>query len=182
MYKERRRERMSQGVDLEKMRLGQRACEIVTMPSDPEVRFALVPLTEGEYRRSLEIADQIEATTGNSGALVKSQVQKEMVLFFSAREMRDLSVPFFTNEADISDLDQIDVEHAFDIYLEMTAQISPSLMGMSEEDFQPLKTQLPRISWSEMSGQEWYAAQRFLNLIQHRLLTVKSSGSSSTED
>lgn len=179
-YKARRKERLEKGVDVEKLRLGQAACEIVTLPSDSEVRFALVPLTEGEYRRSLEVAEKLDVGDGMSGALVREQVQKEMILFFAAREIRDLNKHFFNNEGDISELEHIDVAHAYDIYLEMTAAISPSMMGLSEEDFLPIKMQLPKISWSDLSGPQWYAAQRFLNLIQPLLLTAEYSGSPAT--
>lgn len=176
-YLDRRKARYEAGVEVEKLRLGQGACEIVDCISDPEVRFALVPLLEGEYRRSLEMAEKLELEGNNPATnMVRDQVQKEAVLFFAAREIRDLTKPFFNDFADVAEMDQMDVAHAYDVFLEMTAQISPSLMGMSEEDFQSLKTLLPRISWSELSGPQWYAAQRFLNLIRPLLLTVKSSG------
>lgn len=175
-YKERKKNRLEEGVDLEKMRLGQNSCEVVELPSDPEIRLALVPLTEGEYRRSMEIAEQLQLRDNVASAMVRDQVQKEAIIFFSAREIRDLNEHFFDSHADVSDLDASDLDFIYDIYLEMVATVSPPLMGLSEEDFDALKKVLPRIEWSELSGTQWYAAQRFLNSIRGLLHTVKLPG------
>jgi hypothetical protein len=175
-YLERKRSRLAEGVDLEKYRLGQNACEIVDLLSDPETRFALVPLTEGEYRRSLELAEKLVLQDNAASAMLRDQVQKETIIYFAARELRDLTEHFFSDQADVTELDAHDINHIYDIYLEMVHQISPSLAGLSEEDFDALKKVLPRIEWSDLSGPEWYAAQRFLNSIRGRLLTVNSPG------
>jgi hypothetical protein len=177
-FKDRKEKRLSEGANLEKMRLGQQSCEIVHLLSDPEIRMALVPLTEGEYRRSLEVAAElpIGGEYNQAHALVRDEVQKEHLLFFAAREVSDLSEKWFDTPADVEDLEAHDVNHLYDVYLEMVYENSPSMMGMTEEDFEALKKALGRIEWSELSGQQWYAAQRFLNSIQPILLTVRSSG------
>ena len=175
-YKDRRLARLSTGANLEKMRLGQAACEFTTLLSDNEIRVALVPLTEGEYRRSLEIAADIPIGEGVAQNMVRDQVQKEQILFYACREMENLGEKFFDTAADVEELEAHDVNHLYDIYLEMVAENSPSLMGMTEEDFEALKKALGRIEWSELSGTEWYAAQRFLNSIRPRLLTASLSG------
>lgn len=177
-YKERRKQQLEQGVDLEKLRLGQNACEIVELLSDSETRLALVPLTEGEYRRSLEMAENLQLSDNVASAMVRDQVQKEAIVFFAAREIRNLSEPFFESHADVSEIGSHDLNHIYDVYLEMIHAVSPSLMGMKEEDFDALKKVLPRIEWSALSGPQWYAAQRFLNSIREHLLMVKLPGSS----
>lgn len=180
-YRKRRQDRFIDGVDVEKMRLGQQACEVVVLQSDPEIRFALVPLTEGEYRRAIEAAEKLPVGDGMPGNVVRERVQTEMILYFSAREFNNLAVRFFDNEADVMELEHHDINYAWNLYLEMTATISPSLVGMSEDDFEGLKKALPRIEWSGLSGQQWFAAQRFLDSIRPLLLTASLSGSQPTE-
>lgn len=176
-FKARREERLSQGVNLEKMRLGQASCEITELLSDPEIRVALVPLTEGEYRRTLDIAARLMYEVENpASAMVRDQVQKEQILYYATREISDLSKMFFGKPADVELLDAHDINHLYDVYLEMVYENSPSMMGMTEEDFDALKKALGRIEWSELSGPQWYAAQRFLNSIRPLLLTAKLPG------
>lgn len=180
-YRKRREDRLEAGNNLEKMRLGQQACEIVQMISDPEIRLALVPLTEGEYRRALEMADKLPLGDNPASDLLRNRVQQEMILFFSAREMENLNVRFFDDEADVLELDEPDFNVIWDTYLEMVATASPTQIGLGEEDFEALKKVLPRIAWSELSGAQWYAAQRFLNSIRPLLLTVSLPGYSQTK-
>jgi len=166
---------------LEKMRLGQAACEITELPSDPEIRIALVPLTDSEYLLALEFADRIEAGDNVAGYRVREEAQKQAVLLYSARELSDLTVKFFENIDEVGELMEHDVDHLYDVYLEMVANQSPSLFGLTDENFEQLKKVWQRIEWSELTGQQWYAAQRFLNSIQPLLHRANSFGSSSTK-
>lgn len=165
---------------LERLRLGQATCEIVDLPDDD--RLALVPLTEGEYSNSLHEADKIMAGDNPAGAALRDETQRQWIIFHSARVVGDLESKWFQNIADVVEMDSAEINHIYDVYLEMVAESSPALVGLSEADFNSLKTLLPRIEWSELSGPQWYAAQRFLNSIQSLLLTVSFSGLSSTKN
>lgn len=165
---------------LERLRMGQATCEVVELLEDPETRIALVPLTEAEYSSSLEQADKILADDNPAGMALRDEIQRQMVIFHAARVIGHLDQKFFAGPVEVGEIHAHDVNYLYDIYLEMVANSSPSMMGMSEEDFLALKLVLPKIEWSELSGQQWYAAQRFLNSIRPHLLMVKSSGSSST--
>lgn len=167
-YKERR---------LERLRLGQSTYEKVRMLDDPEVEFALVPATEGEYSISMREADKVDAGANPAGAAFRDEIQRKVLLYHVSRTLGDLTVKFFDSFTDVDELEAHQVNYMYDTYLEMVAESSPSLMGLGEEDFEALKKVLPRIEWSELSGPEWYAAQRFLNSIRPRLLTVNYSGS-----
>ena len=45
---------------LARMRQGQATCSYVSLISDPEIRVAIVPLTEAEYEQVLELVASIE--------------------------------------------------------------------------------------------------------------------------
>jgi hypothetical protein len=166
---------------LERLRLGQSTYEKVHMLDDPEVEFALIPATEAEYSNSLQEADRVEAGNNPAGAAFRDEIQRKVLLFHVSRSLSDLNVKFFDSYADVDELETHQVNYMYDTYLEMVAESSPSMMGLSEEDFMHLKKALPRIEWSDLSGPEWYAAQRFLNSIRGRLLTASYSGSTSTK-
>jgi hypothetical protein len=163
---------------LERLRLGQATCEFYTLTSDEETRIALVPLTEAEYSNSLHEADKVLAGDNPAGAAYRDEIQRQWVIYFACRDMGDLTVKFFDDVSDVGELDAHDVNAIYDVYLEMVANSSPALVGLSEDDFNGLKTTLPRIAWSELSGPQWYAAQRFLNSIRPLLLMDSFSGSS----
>lgn len=163
---------------LERLRLGQAVCEIVELLEDPDTRIALVPLTEAEYSQSLENADQIPAGDNPAGMSLRDEIQRQVVIFHAARVVGHLEQKFFSQPEEVGDLAAHDLNNIYDIYLEMVHNSSPSMMGMSEEDFLALKLVLKKIEWSALSGPQWYAAQRFLNSIRPNLLTANSSGSS----
>lgn len=171
---------------LERLRLGQAACEIAdNLPSEQneeiKTRIALVPLTEGEYSSSLYEVEKLSLSNSPAAAALGDEIQRKWLIFYSCRVVGNLTEKFFDDFSDVDDLDAADVNYLYDLYLEMVAQSSPSLMGLSEDDFTSLKALLPRMAWSELSGQQWYAAQRFLNSIQPQLLQVSLSGSQQTE-
>lgn len=166
---------------LAKMRLGQAACEMVNgLPSDPDTQLALVPLTDSEYIRALEIADRAIVGDNPAGFAVRDELQKQSVIYFSAREVENLESHFFDDISEAGELGSGDIDFLYDVYLEMIANQSPSLFGLSDEDFEALKKAWSRIEWSELTGQQWYAAQRFINSIQPLLVQGNFSGSPST--
>lgn len=164
---------------LAKLRLGQAAGEIVTL-LDGETRLCLVPLIDAEYVKALTIADRLDAGNNAAGMLLRDQVQREAILSFSAREVNDWQETFFKDMTEVAKLGAHEVNYLFDIYLEMTAVNSPSLNMLSDEDFEALKKVWTLIQWSELTGQQWYAAKRFLDSIQPNLLAASLSGSNST--
>lgn len=166
---------------LERLRLGQASCEITEIPSDPEIRVAVVPLTEGEYSNSLYESEKLGTSATPAGSALADEIQRKWVIFYATRVVGNLTVLFFDDFADVDELDASDINHLYDIYLELVSTSSPSLMGLGEDDFNSLKALLPRIAWNELSGPQWYAAQRFLNSIQPDLLRASLSGSQSTE-
>lgn len=162
---------------LERLRLGQATYESVRMLDDAEEEMALVPATEAEYSNSLAEADKMIVGDNPAGAALRDEIQRKVLLFHVTRTKGNLTAKYFSNFADVDELESHQVNYMYDTYLEMVAESSPSMMGMTEEDFNGLKKALPRIEWSALSGPQWYAAQRFLNSIRGLLLTVNYSGS-----
>jgi hypothetical protein len=165
---------------LARMREGQAAGEIVTLVSDPEVRFVVVPLTDGEYLKALSISDEVQASETMSGFAVKDEVLKQAILLFAAREIHDWTKSFFESVEEVMELEAQDVNVAYDVFLELISVASPSMQMLTEEEMDNLKKVWSLIAWSELSGRQLYAARRFLNSIQEDLLLGNFSGLSST--
>lgn len=165
---------------LDKMRMGQGVASIVALATDQDERVALVPLTQGEYITSLQIAATLPVDDNIAGRISRDEVQRAEILAVSCREVSDLTERYFENSEAVRELEAADINLLFDEYLQMVNEQSPALIGLSEEDFNDLKKGLQTIPWSELSGPEWYAAQRFLDSIRHRLLMVNLPGSQST--
>jgi hypothetical protein len=171
LYRERR---------LERMRLGQATCEIVELKSDPEIRFALVPMTDGDYQQALTRAMKVAAEENEHGLVLRDRVQQNSIIMYAAREVDDLEIRMFESYDEVAELESHDVNYVWDIYREMVAQISPEMDGISEEDWDELKKVFANLQRNELSGRQWYALQRFLTSLTPQQLLGKSFGSSST--
>jgi len=165
---------------IERMRLGQASATIEHLLIDPEQRVALVPLTQGEYITSLHVAGSLMLDDNIATRVARDEMQRSEVLAVACREIEDISKRYFENGDAVRELDARDINHLWDCYREMVAEVSPHADGLSEEDFSDLKKALQNIEWSELSGPQWYAAQRFLNSIRPLLLTGNVPGFSST--
>jgi hypothetical protein len=162
------------------MRLGQSAGTVENLLSDPEERMALVPLTQGEYITSLQVAASLPLEDNIAGRMSRDEIQRSEILAVSCREIEDFTQRYYANGEAVRELEAHDLNHLFDSYMEMTHEQSPRADGMSEGDFSELKKALQTIQWSELSGPQWYAAQRFLNSIRNDLLMGNVPGSSQT--
>jgi hypothetical protein len=166
---------------LERMRLGQAACDFVVLPSDPEIRVAIVPLTEADYRNVLEKVSKLNTSDDLAGIQIKERVQAEEILVRAIREEHDLQTRVYDNiEELLEDFEVHDIDHAIDVYNEMVEKSSPSLEGIPEEELENLKKVLQAMDWSDLSGSAWYAAKNFLSRISPQLLQARSVGSTST--
>jgi hypothetical protein len=167
---------------LDRMRLGQAACDIVPLVSDPEIRVALVPLTEAEYLRSLELAAALATYENRIGLEFRERHQTAQIVWMATREPDNLKNKVWESaEAMMGDIEFHDINHLFDHYLEMVDQSSPAIDGVPPEDFEALKKVLQEISWNDLTGRQWYAAKRFLGSISNLLPPDRSHGFSLTK-
>jgi len=166
---------------LDRMRAGQAACDIVPLVSDPEIRVALVPLTEAEYLRSMEMAAALDVLSNRVALEFQERRQTNEILWAALRNPEDLSEHAWEDTSAMTvDLDTADINHLFDHYLEMVDQSSPSIDGIPEGEWDLLKKALQEIPWNELSGKQWYAAKRFLGSVFPTLLLDRSPGFSFT--
>lgn len=166
----------------ERMRLGQAVmipCELV---SDPEIRIALVPLTDAELQNSLMLAaaGQVTDTPSTHEVFYRDRVQKCGILMSACRRIDNLQEHVFNKIEEVLEMDSRDVNHLFDAYQEMMEFSSPSLENITDEEMDEIKKVLSEVDWNALSGRQWYAAKRFLIAIQGTPLQVNSLGSSQT--
>lgn len=166
---------------LARMRGGQSMCDFVVLPSDPEIRVAIVPLVEADYRNVLEKIGKLGTPDDLANVQIKDRVQAEEILVRAIREEHDLTQRIYDDVDDLlEDFEVGDIDHAIDCYNQMVHQSSPSLDGIPAEEFEALKKVLQRMDWNALSGSAWYAAKRFLSTISPLLRQASFPGSSST--
>jgi hypothetical protein len=167
---------------LAKLRLGQSAGEIVTLSGsddEDEVRFVVVPLTDGENLKAFSLADELNVSDSTAGLAAREEMLKRGIIFYAAREMSDWTKPFFESTQEVSEIYDHDINQAYDIYLEMVAVSSPVFALLDDEELENLKKVWSRIDMNELDGTQQYAARRFLNSIRPLLLQANFSGSNS---
>src|SRR5215471_21599861 len=116
---------------LERMRLGQAVCDYVSLPSDPEIRVCIVPLTEADYLKVLEKVNSVIANDDIAGMAVRERTQAQEICVRAIREEHDLTKRIYDRADEmLEDFEVADVDEIFDRYREMTQQSSPSLEGI----------------------------------------------------
>lgn len=170
---------------LDRMRLGQAVCDWVVLPSDPEVRMAVVPLSESDYISVLNKVATMEFKDDMAGMAMRDRVQSQEILLHAIREPDNLSQRVYSTVEELVDeenggLTQIDVDEAIEVYNEMIHVGSPAIDGIPPGEFVELKKVLQEMDWNALSGRQWYAAKRFLSAISPRPLLDNSLGYGST--
>ena len=164
----------------DKMRLGQAACEIESLLSDPEIRVALVPLTEAEYKECMEKSVKTELPENLAGHQFRDRILTEETLLRALREPDDLGKKVFQTTQELNELlDVVDINFLIDCYFEMSEKSNPSLDGITNEQMEDIKKVLVEMDWNALSGTQWYAARRFLSSLGPEQLMAKLPGSSS---
>jgi hypothetical protein len=164
---------------LDRMRLGQAVCAFSNLTSDPEIRLALVPLSDAEAQNALQAAAHVDTMDNVAGLMLRDHVQRVEQLVFSIRDPQDLEKRLYRNSTELQEeLTEGDIAHIYDDFMELTESSNPTVEGIDPEEFETLKKVWQEISWSDLSGRSWYAAKRFLGaLIQDGLLQDNSPGS-----
>jgi hypothetical protein len=167
---------------LERMRMGQATCSYADLVSDPEVKVALVPLTEAEYEQCLEIVANLAAQDNIAGFALRDRRQAQEILVRSIREESDLTERIYDSISEMmEDLEVSDIDQLIDEYNEMTEMANPRIDGIPEEELEELKKALQEVEWSELSDRSWYPAKRFLGTIMPLLHRDNLLGSTSTK-
>jgi hypothetical protein len=163
------------------MRQGQAVCDFVRLISDPEIRLAIVPLTEAEYLQALERVASLDQQDNMAGASVRDRVQSQEIVVRSIREEDDLTQQVYSSvEEMMEDLTVQDVDEIIDQYNEMVEKASPAIDGIPDDEIENLKKALQTMDWNALSGRSWYALKRFLSTVMPSPLLDNWPGSTST--
>lgn len=170
---------------LERMRQGQQTATITSIPSDKEIRVALVPLLEGEYDECIKAAaaaaGALDEPDTLPGAQVADREERRNVVFRSARNIDDYSKYAFPSLQEMMQvLGPHDINHLYDCYIEMAREFSPRMTELSQEDIDFLLDLFVNLSWKDLSGGQVYALSRFLSLLRRDQLTANLPGHLST--
>lgn len=149
-----------------RMRQGQSAAEIETLPSDPEMRVAIVPLTEIEYDNALAGAAKIKVEENAAGFARRDRQYTRLILMQALRDPNNFEVQIWTDVDEMmGTLDSTDVDYLIDCFNELTATSNPSIDGIPKAEFDFLVESLQKMNWNELSGRSWHAAKRFLGAL-----------------
>lgn len=163
------------------MRLGQATCDYVELPSDPEIRLAIVPLTEAQYKQVLAKVGNTEAQNTMAGMSLLDRTQAQEICARAVRQEDDLTKTLWSSAEEMMEvLDVTDIDEIIDRYNEMVEKSSPSIDGIPPNEIEALKKALQQMDWSGLSGRQWYAAKRFLSEIFHLLPPDSLRGFTST--
>jgi hypothetical protein len=166
---------------LDRMRQGQATAEIENLLTDPDIRVALVPLTEAEYDLAMESAVKMNVPETLMGNQARDRQLSRETLLRAIREPDDLTKQMFEDVEQLNDaLDHTDISFLIDVYFEMCDRSSPSIDGLSETEIEDVKKVLQEMDWNVLSGKQWYALKRFLSTLGQQQLLAKLLGSSST--
>jgi hypothetical protein len=176
------REAIKEGSRLRRMRLGQDAPEFEYLKSNPEIRVALVPLTEAESEYSLKAAMQLPAEDNAQGILYRDRWQQVCDLWQAIREPNDISKKVFGSAEEMAEeLESSDINFLSESYMRMLDDSSPLQDGVTDEQLEELKKAFVTIDWSVLSGKAWWHLKQCLSLLGQEPLKVKLPGSSSME-
>lgn len=166
---------------LERMRLGQSTAEIEQLPSDKEVRVALVPLLEKEYDAAMRSTALIDVPDNIAGAGVLDRQEKREVLVRAIRDPDDYTSRIFDSVSEMMEiLEPVDVSHLYDRYVEMSMEIDPAIPELSEEEIDFLRQSFGDFNWRGLSGRQLYALNRFILTLSPNQLVGRLPGSFST--
>jgi hypothetical protein len=135
---------------------------MVALKSAPEVRMAMVPLTEAEHELSLAEAAAIDAPENEYGVEMRDRVLKSNHLYHALRAPEDVTQKVFNSWRECAELFELaDLEYLGEEYAAMVHDSSPAFDGMDEEQLSELKKALETIDWSVLSGAPWYHLKAF---------------------
>ncbi len=165
---------------LARMRMGQGACELVNLVTLPEVRVAIVPLTEREFEMGYSHAAALDVAENQAGWVMRDRAKQAHDMWAACREPSDLNVHVFESiDQMIDELDSMDINYLSERYSVMLAEFSPDINDMDEETLGELKKVFNALRLSELSGRERVAVVTCRSLLLPMPVPGKSPGSTS---
>jgi len=171
---------------LTRMRLGQEAPEYVELLAHPEIRVAMVPLTEAESQQGMLYAASLSVPDNHAGINARNRAAIHSDVWNSLREPNNLDARVFDSIEDmVQNLAPEEIDHLADHLTILMDYASPSADGLTEAVLDALKEASDSIEWSGLSGRRWAVVKLYLSVMSPELLAASLSGagytSSSTE-
>lgn len=153
-----------------RMRMGQDAPTLVKLPSRPEVRVALVPLTEGEHEQTLEAAASLQVGDNPYGIEMRDRAMQVATVFHALREPDNLSKKVYESIEQMIDDEEVglefdDINRLNEEYAALVDFSSPSLDGLDEDKLGELKKAFEMIDLSALSGKPWFHLKMFFSTL-----------------
>lgn len=163
-----------------RMRLGAAAGRIESLPSQPEIKVALVPLTEAEHEQCMEAVTSMDVPDNLIGAMSRDRRNQNEALFRSLRDPENLDKRAFDTREEMMEVLEIqDTNFLVDVLLEISESDNPAPAEFTEEELDEVKKALEGVDLKELSGRQWYALKRFLLTLGLTLLPANTLGSTS---
>lgn len=169
---------------LARMRMGQEAADYVTIPSMPEIRAMLIPLTEKESQRGVWECAMLDVPDNAAGLTARNRTAMQWDVFHALREPDDLTKQVFTSIDEMigeNGLTPEDIDIIHEQLSVMMEYSSPAIDGMTDKEFDAIKKAFTRIVLSELSGRQWAAVKLCCQYLFGNLLPDRSLGTFSTE-
>ena len=164
-----------------RMRLGAAAGRIEHLPSQPEIKVAIVPLTEAEHEQCMEAVTAMDVPDNMMGAMTRDRRNQNEALFRALRDPENLEKRAFDTREEMQDVLEIqDTNHLVDILLEVSESDNPAPAEFTEEELNEVKKVLGEVDLNGLSGRQWFALKRFLSSLGLTLLPANTLGSTST--
>lgn len=164
-----------------RMRLGPAAGRIEPLPSQPEIKVAIVPLTEAEHEQCLEVVTAMEVPETMMGAMSRDRRNQNEALFRALRDPENFEERAFDDREEMMEaLEVQDSNFLMDVLLEISETDNPAPGEFTEEELEEVKKVLGEVDLNVLSGRQWYALKRFLSTLGLMLLPASSVGSTST--
>jgi hypothetical protein len=178
------REKIREQNRVKRMRLGQEAPELVTIPSmdgDEAIRVAMVPLTEAESQSSLILASSLDVLDNSAGLQARNRVTVQNDVWNACRDPEDSTKKVWPSVDEmVKDIEPTDVDWLFDQLTTLMDYASPAMDGLTEEDLAELKNGFALIDWNELTGRRWSALKLCLSILSPELLAARSRSFTST--
>lgn len=175
------REAIREASRLSRMRQGQDAPEMVTIPSMDEIRCAMVPLNEAETQSGLIVAASLDVLDNAAGLQARNRAVQHNDVWHSLREPDNLEQKVFQSVDDMVETIQPgDIDFLHDQLSLLMDYASPSIDGLTDADLADLKKAFGETDWSALTGKQWAAVKLCVLNLFPELLQAKLLGSTST--
>jgi len=175
------REQIMEQTRFARMRMGQLVGDDCAIPSMPELRVKLVPLTEAEVMAGITRAAGVDAPDNTVGMQLWNRTVRESDVWHAMREPEDLQQKVFATPEEMTELltpDDIDI--IADKLVALTQMFSTSLADMDGEEVTRVKELLARIEPSALTGRPAAALVLLLSVLTPTSLRDNSPSSTST--